>query len=72
MCFGGGVPYFISAVGQRLYMTYIFGCSGVYSFLPKSDNGTLVPGAIFDVRHHFEKTGWLETLDDLAARGTIW
>lgn len=59
----GGTPYFVSKVGDRIFVPYIFGCSGVVSFAV--DPATQ---AIVDVVQHWS-SGWVENSRNLACRG---
>lgn len=61
----GGTPYFVSKVGDRIFVPYIFGCSGVVSF--RAIDG----GGIADVQQHWGG-GWVEDDGDLQCRGTLW
>jgi hypothetical protein len=84
LCTSTGTPYFMSVVGQRIYFTYIFSCSGVYSFIPYSGKNESAPIAM-DIRHHFgsevfettedgkkQHIGFKETLEDVVLRGKNW
>lgn len=62
----GGTPYFVSKMGDRIYVPYIFGCSGMVSFRVGADDGQ-----ISDVRQHWG-SGWVEDEADLACRGSDW
>jgi hypothetical protein len=68
-CSGGGTPYYLSVVGSRVYVPYIFGCSGVHSFVPLADPVRLAASTV----KHFNAThGWQENDADVAVRGTEW
>lgn len=62
---GSGTPYFVSSIEGRVFVPYIFGCSGVVSFVA-FENGT-----VGDVRPHFGG-GWVEKEDDILVRGSEW
>ncbi|CUF84544.1 Hypothetical protein, putative [Bodo saltans] len=64
----GGTPYFVSKIGDRIVVPYIFGCSGVVSFRV-DDVGGRAP--IVDVKQHWGG-GWVEDSGDLQCRGTEW
>ena len=62
-----GTPYFVTrpeASSKRLYVPYIFGCSGIVSFTIGPEEGAEVR----DIRHHWSG-GWVEQKDDLAVLG---
>ena len=61
----GGTPYFVSQINDRIFVPYIFGCSGVVSF------AALANGSIVDVTHH-GGGGWVETADDVRVRDLHW
>jgi hypothetical protein len=69
MCVVGGTPYFMEQIGSRIYVTTIFGCSSIISFLPSGND-------VLDVRVHFNRSppyaAWTETLEDVERRGTVW
>lgn len=62
----GGTPYFVSKIGDRIYVPYIFGCSGVVSFRVDETSG-----AITDIVQHWG-SGWVEDDSDLQCRGPEW
>jgi hypothetical protein len=64
----GGTPYFVSKIGDRIVVPYIFGCSGVVSFRVNNDDSH---APIVDVKQHWGG-GWVEDGDDLKCRGTEW
>lgn len=68
MCTGGGTPYFLTKIGSRIYVPYIFHCSGILSFVP----GTNSSHPVLDYKHHFHSMGWAETPEDIERRGPIW
>ena len=61
-----GTPYFMTAIGDTLYLPYIFGCSGVVTFKVSNDTGK-----IKDVSTLFGD-GWVEQDDDIQCRGKKW
>lgn len=61
-----GTPYFVSKVHDRIMVPYIFGCSGVVSFVV--DKAT---ERIQDVVQHWGE-GWVEGSDDLTCRTEEW
>lgn len=63
----GGTPYFVSKVGDRIVVPYIFGCSGVVSFRVSAN----ADASIIDVKQHWGG-GWVEDSEDLTCRGTEW
>ena len=60
-----GTPYFVSAFEGRIFVPYIFGCSGVVSFVAFAN------GTIGDVRQHWG-SGWVETKANMQCRGKEW
>ena len=62
----GGTPYFVTNVDNRIFVPYIFGCSGVVSFAVENDTQNIV-----DVVHHWGG-GWVESSKNLACRGKEW
>jgi hypothetical protein len=62
----GGTPYFVTKVGTRIFVPYIFGCSGVVSFAVDTATQDIV-----DVVQHWGG-GWVESSKDLACRGSEW
>ncbi len=62
----GGTPYFVTKVGDRIFVPYIFGCSGVVSFAVDP-----VTQDIVDVVQHWG-SGWVENSRNLACRGKEW
>jgi hypothetical protein len=63
---GGGTPYFLTKVDGRIFVPFIFHCSGVVSFHTRGDSG-----AVSDVQHHWGG-GWAEKAIDLRVRGLEW
>ena len=60
----GGTPYYVTSFEGRIFVPYIFGCSGMVSFVDSNET-------ITDVRQHWGG-GWLETAEDMRVRGTKW
>ena len=60
----GGTPYYVTSFEGRIYVPYIFGCSGVVSFVGAGST-------ITNVQHHWDG-GWPETAEDMEVRGTKW
>jgi hypothetical protein len=69
-CRGGGTPYFLtfSVIDGRMYVPFIFHCSGVASFVPGAD----AANPVLDPRRHFMELGWSEIAADTDARGPEW
>jgi hypothetical protein len=63
-----GTPYYLSfdPVGGRMYVPFIFACSGVASFVP----GPSAENPVIDPRRHFTPIGWVADAEDKAVRGT--
>ena len=59
-----GTPYFITKFDGRIFVPYIFGCSGVLSFVADGEE-------IRDVRQHWGG-GWVEDQEDVRVRGAEW
>ena len=60
----GGTPYYVTKVAGRIFVPYIFHCSGMVSFIDDGDT-------ISDIQHHWGN-GWVEQQEDLDVRGTRW
>lgn len=62
----GGTPYFVTKIGSRIFVPYIFGCSGLVSFEVDSASQD-----IHNVVQHWGG-GWVENSKNLACRGSEW
>jgi hypothetical protein len=65
-----GTPYYLSLnpIDGRMYVPFIFGCSGIASFVP----GPTSEAPVLDMRWHFAPTGWPQNDEDKAIRNVAW
>jgi hypothetical protein len=65
-----GAPYYLSTdpFSGRIYVPFIFACSGIVSFLPGPDANN----SVLDPRRHFVPVGWPSTKEGQAIRNVAW
>jgi hypothetical protein len=65
-----GAPYYLSTdpSSGRIYVPFIFACSGIVSFLP----GPNASNPVLDPRRHFVPVGWPTTKEGQAIRNIAW